>query len=109
MLGFGPFCLDLDHIAWIWAILQNLGQNRPQMRQSPEDGAGGMDVCMDVRTDGQFPPCSLGSLPKTDFKWTEMAQNDQNVKVLIWLFWVPCRCPIAVTGHFSVKPLVYML
>ena len=47
MLGFGPFCLDLGHIAWIWAIWQNLGQNRPQRRQSPEDGAGG-DVRRDV-------------------------------------------------------------
>ena len=46
MLEFGPFCLDLGHIAWIWAILQNLGLNRPQRRQSPEDGPGG-------GTDGQ--------------------------------------------------------
>ena len=51
MLGFGPFCLDLGHIAWIWAIWQNLGQNRPQRRQSPEDGAGG-----DGRRNGQIPP-----------------------------------------------------
>ena len=50
LLGFGPFCLDLGHIAWIWAILQNLGQNRPQRRQSPEDEARGG---MDGRTDGQ--------------------------------------------------------
>ena len=27
MLGFGPFCLDLGHIAWIWAIWQNMGLN----------------------------------------------------------------------------------
>ena len=53
MLGFGPFCLDLGHIAWIWAIWQNLGQNRPQRRQSPEDGAGGMNGWTDGRTDGQ--------------------------------------------------------
>ena len=50
MLGFGPFCLDLGHIAWIWAISQNLGQNGPQRRRSPEDGAGGMDG----RTDSPF-------------------------------------------------------
>ena len=35
MLGYGPFCLDLGRIAWIWAIWQNLGQNKPQRRQSP--------------------------------------------------------------------------
>ena len=23
LLGFGPVCLDLGHIAWIWAIWQN--------------------------------------------------------------------------------------
>ena len=51
MLGFGPFCLDLGHIAWIWAIWQNLGQNRPQRRQSPEDGDGaGGDGQMDGQT-----------------------------------------------------------
>ena len=56
MLGFGPFCLDLGHIAWIWAIWQNLGQNRPQRRRSPEDGAGGMHG----RTYGQTDsPCVL--------------------------------------------------
>ena len=55
MLGFGSFCLDLGHIAWIWAIWQNWGQNRPQRRQSPEDGAGG-----DGRTDGWTDsPCVL--------------------------------------------------
>ena len=53
MLGFGPFCLDLGHIAWIWAIWQNLGQNRPQRRRSPEDGAGGGDGRTDVRTYGR--------------------------------------------------------
>ena len=63
MLEFGPFCLDLGHIAWIWAIWQNLGQNRPQRRRSPEDGAGGdgrtygwMDGRKDRRTDS---PCVL--------------------------------------------------
>ena len=35
MLGFGPFCLDLGHIAWILAIWQN-GRT-------------------DGRTDGQIP------------------------------------------------------
>ena len=55
MLGFGPFCLDLGHIAWIWAIWQNMGQNRPQRRRSPEDGAGGTDVRTNVRTDRQIP------------------------------------------------------
>ena len=66
MLGFGPFCLDLGHIAWIWAIWQNLGQYRPQRRQSPEDGAGRDSVYMD----GQIPPVfyrtssPLGPLPK---------------------------------------------
>ena len=49
MLGFGPFCLDLGHIAWIWAIWQNMGQNRPQKRQSPEDGVGGTNGRMDGR------------------------------------------------------------
>ena len=56
MLGFEPFCLDLGHIAWIWAIWQNMGQNRPQRRRSPEDGAGGTDGWMDGRTDS---PCSV--------------------------------------------------
>ena len=66
MLGFGPFCLDLGHIAWNWAIWQNLGQNRPQRRRSPEDGAGEggrtyvrTDVRMYGRTD-RFPLCSTG-------------------------------------------------
>ena len=54
MLGFGQFCLDLVHIAWIWAIWRNLGQYRPQRRQSPEEGAGGDEQMgqMDGRTDG---------------------------------------------------------
>ena len=70
MLGFGPFCLDLGHIAWIWAIWQNLGQNGPQRRRSPEDGAGGTDGRMDRCTDGQIPPVFYrtlspsGPLPK---------------------------------------------
>ena len=77
MYGFGLFRLDLGHIAWIWAIWQNLGQNRPQRRQSPEDGAGGTgrtDVRTfgqtDGQTDGQISPViyrtssSLGPLPK---------------------------------------------
>ena len=78
MLGFGPFCLDLGHVAWIWAILQNLGQNRPQRRRSPEDGMGGTDVWMygrkdrwtNGRTYGQIPPVFYrtsspsGPLPK---------------------------------------------
>ena len=60
MLGFGPFCLDLGHIAWIWAIWQNLGQNRPQRRRSPEDGAGGTFGRTDVRTYGRTDsPCVL--------------------------------------------------
>ena len=56
MLGFGPFCLDLGHIAWIWAIWQNLGQNGPQRRRSPEGGAGEggrTNGWMDGRTDGR--------------------------------------------------------
>ena len=56
ILGFGPFCFDLGHIAWIWAIEQNLGQNRPQRRRN-EDGARGIDIRTDVmygRTDGQI-------------------------------------------------------
>ena len=63
MLGFGTFCLDLGHIAWIWAIWQNLGQNRPKRTQSPEedkwtDGRtdGRTDGWMDGRTDS---PCVL--------------------------------------------------
>ena len=70
MLGFEPFCLDLGHIAWIWAIRQNLGQNRPQRRQSPEDEVGGMDGQMYGGTDGQILPVfcrtlsPLGPLPK---------------------------------------------
>ena len=61
MLGFGPFCLDLGHIAWIWAIWQNLGQNGPQRRRNPDDGAGGgTDVRTDGRTDGRTDsPCVL--------------------------------------------------
>ena len=56
MLGFGSFCLDLGHIAWIWAIWQNWGQNRPQRRRSPEDGAGGGTyVPTDGGMDGQIP------------------------------------------------------
>ena len=38
MLGFGPFCSDLGHIAWIWAIWQNLGQNRPPIVAKALDG-----------------------------------------------------------------------
>ena len=56
MLGFGPFCLDMGHIAWIWAIWYDLGQNRPLRRQSPEGEAGGR---MDGRTDF---PCVLQDL-----------------------------------------------
>ena len=48
------FCLDLGDIAWIWALRQNLGQNWPQRRQSPGDGAGEMDVGTDGRRDS---PC----------------------------------------------------
>ena len=61
MLEFGPFCLDLGHIAWIWAILQNLGLNRPQRRRSPEGGAGGgTDGRTYGRTDGRTDsPCVL--------------------------------------------------
>ena len=72
ILGFGPFCLDLGHIAWIWAIWLKLGQNRPQRRQSPEDGAGEggrMDVQIDIQTEirmyrwtDRFPLCSTGLL-----------------------------------------------
>ena len=63
MLEFGPFCLDLGPMSWIWSILQNLGLNRPQRRRSPEDGPGG-DVRTDVRTDGRTygrtdSPCVL--------------------------------------------------
>ena len=73
MLEFGPFCLDLGPISWIWSILQNLGLNRPQRRRSPEDGPGGdvrTDVRTDGRTDGQIPPVFYrtsspsGPLPK---------------------------------------------
>ena len=69
MIGFGPFLSNLGHIAWIWAIWQNLGQNRPQRRQSPEDGAGG-DRHTYVWMDGQIPTVfyrtssPLGPLPK---------------------------------------------
>ena len=35
--------LELGHIAWIWAIMENLGQNAPQRRWSPEDEEGGLD------------------------------------------------------------------
>ena len=65
-----------------------MGQNKPQRRQSPEDGAG-WDKHTDRLLDGQIPPVSYritspsGPLPKTDLKWTEMAQNDQNVKILL--------------------------
>ena len=51
MLGFGPFFLHLGHIAWICAIWQNLGQNRPQRRQSSVDRVGGGTEGQDVRTD----------------------------------------------------------
>ena len=74
MLGFEPFCLDLGHIAWIWAIWQNLGQNRPQRSRSPKDRVGGTDV----QTDGQIPPVFYrtsspsGPLPKKKKK------EDQN-------------------------------
>ena len=59
LLEFRTFWLDLGHIAWIWAIWQNLGQNRPQRRRSPEDGAGG-GIWMDRWTD-RFP-CVLQDL-----------------------------------------------
>ena len=49
LLEFGPFCLDLGHIAWNWAIWQKFGQNRPQRRRSPEDGPWG-EGHMDGRT-----------------------------------------------------------
>ena len=84
MLGFGPFCLDLGHIAWIWAISQNLGQNGPQRRRSPEDGAGGdrrMDVQTDGHTDGQIPSVFYrtsspsGPLPKKEKKRRKRKKN----------------------------------
>ena len=54
----GSFCLDLGHIAWIWAIWQNLGQNRPKGDKALRIGQGGMgghtDGCMYRRTDS---PC----------------------------------------------------
>ena len=68
MLGYEPFCLDLGHTAWIWAIWQNLGQNKPQRRRSPEGEAGETDI----RTDGQISPVfyrtssPLGPLPKRE-------------------------------------------
>ena len=74
MLGFGPFFLDLGHIARIWAIWQNLGQNRPQRKRSPEDGAGGtnrwtdgwMDGQMDGQTDGRTDgPTVIGPFRKS--------------------------------------------
>ena len=57
MLGFGPFCLDLGYIAWIWAIWHNLGQNRPQRGQSPVEHRGLSSVCPFVR-----PPQALSGL-----------------------------------------------
>ena len=74
VLEFEPFCLDLGHIAWILAIWQNLGPNRSQRSQSPEDRAGGTDGRTDVHTDRQIPPVfyrtlsPLGPLPKNDVK-----------------------------------------
>ena len=41
LLGLEPFCIDLGHIAWIWAIWQKFGQNRAQRRRSLEDRARG--------------------------------------------------------------------
>ena len=51
LLVFRTSWLDLGHIAWILAIWQNLGQNRPQRRRSPEDGAGGAYGWTDGQTD----------------------------------------------------------
>ena len=54
----GHFHLDLGHIAWIGAIWQNLGQNRPQRRQNPKDGAGWDEWTnwrMDRWMEGQIP------------------------------------------------------
>ena len=51
MHGFGSFCLDLSHVALIWAI----SQKRPKRRISPRDGVGGeMDVCADVQRDSNI-------------------------------------------------------
>ena len=79
MLECGAFCLDLGHIAWIWAIWQNLGQNRPQRGQSPEDGVGGMYGCMDGQTDS---PCVLqdfvpfGAAAQKDIGETKLIHDD---------------------------------
>ena len=60
LVRFGPFCFDLGRIAWIWAIWQNLGKNRPQRRRSSEDRAGGTYVQTYVHTDRQTDsPCVL--------------------------------------------------
>ena len=58
MVDLRAFCLNLDLIAWIRTIWQNLGQNRPQRRQRPKDGAGGGGGRY-VRTDF---PCVLQDL-----------------------------------------------
>ena len=90
MLGFGPFCLNLGHIGWIWAIWQNLSQNRPQRRQSPEDEAGGVEH-KDVWKYGQIPPVfyrtlsPLGTLPKKDKK----IHKSKTIGLKV-LWFVPC-------------------
>ena len=81
------FLPDLDHFAWLWAIL--LGYGRYSLDLGPKGDKtlrmkqGGMDgctyrrtldvrtdVCMDGHTDGQIPPVfyrtlsPLGPLPK---------------------------------------------
>ena len=95
MLGFGPFCLDLGHIAWIWAIWQNLGQNRPQRRRNPEDGAGGTDVqtdgCMDGRTDSPVfyrTSSPSGPLPKKIVKDIENTFYSIKIPKLFNKIWI---------------------
>ena len=78
---FEPFCLDLGHIAWILAIWQNLGQNRPQRRQNPEDRAGGTYIRTDGWTDS---PCVLqdfipfgAAAQKPRFFWDKVEINSE--------------------------------
>ena len=70
--GLRPFCLDLAHFGWIWAILLGFGPYSldlgPKGDKALRVGRGGTDV----RTDGEIPPVFYrtsspsGPLPKKE-------------------------------------------
>ena len=63
---------------------QTLGQNVPQRRQSPEDGAGGTDALMYGRMNRQIPPVLTGM--KVDFVLLVILKDDISSQVVLVVY-----------------------